>query len=192
MKIRRQLLFIAALALLVLSAVALRQHFDKPQDHSLGELAAAQGQIISYSLLDDSPRHASIHDLPFSGYKATFQVPADFADYFAKKRFESDLKKGDTLSVSIPADSAGKLISGGTILVFAIRTTTSTYLDEHDTLAAYNNKNKPAQQVPSLDWLLYSCHRAGCLRSSPGRPRHRDFKTHPQTPGARAQAQRSF
>src|SRR5579872_4673466 len=156
MKIRRQLLFIAALALLVLSAVTLRQHFAKPpQDHSMGELAAAQGQIISYSLLDDS-RGTHQYMIYLSGYKATFQVPADFADYFAKKRFESDLKKGDTLSVSIPADSAGKLISGGTIPVFAIRTTTSTYLDEYDTLAAYNNKNKLTQQVPSLDWLLYS------------------------------------
>lgn len=156
MKIRRQLLVLATTVIFVLSAVAIwQQSAPKPQDHRLSELAAAQGQIVSYSLLDDS-RGTHQYTFQLTGYNATFQIPAEFAAFFAKARFQSDLKKGDFLSLSIPSDSASKLISGGTIPVFAVRTKTADYLDEHDTLAAYNNKNKPTEQPPSLDWLLYS------------------------------------
>lgn len=154
MKVRRQLLFVATLALLV-TAIFLRQYFAKPKHLGISDLATTQGRINSYSLLDDS-RGTHQYTIRLSEYEATFQIPKEFADYFAKSRFESDLKTGDTISLSIPADSAAKLISKGTIPVFAVRTTSTTYLEEHDTIAAYNNDNKPTRPVPSLNWLIYS------------------------------------
>jgi hypothetical protein len=141
MKNRRYLIVTAALAVLSFSAAVIARHWPKQEIKSLGELAVAEGKITSYSFLDDS-RGTHLYTIHLSGYQATFQIPADFAEYFAKARFESQIKKGDSLSVSIPAESAGLLISGGSMPIFAARTKTVTYLDEHYTRSAYNNRYK--------------------------------------------------
>ena len=137
---------------MVFSAMLVAPHFTTPRE-KISELAVARGQIISYSFLDDS-RGTHQYIIHLSGYQAAFQIPPDFAQYFAKARFESDLKKGDSLSISIPVESAAKLISDGPIQVFAVRTPKATYLDEHYTLSAYNNKNNNSKQVPELNsWV---------------------------------------
>lgn len=154
MKIRRRLLIIAALAVLCLDAVLFAHYFTGPKetDKSIGELAATQGQIASYSFLDDS-RGTHQYTIRLSEYPATFQIPADFAPYFAKSRFESDLKKGDPISLSIPSASAGKLITDATIPVFAVHAGTESYLDEHTTVEAYNKKNNPQPVPAQTSWV---------------------------------------
>lgn len=158
MKTRRRLLIMAGLALLLLlAALVPHDFFSKPKQLKLtaGDLAVTKGQILSYSLLDDS-RGIHLYTIHLSGYPATFQIPVDFAPYFAKSRFESDLKKGDSVSLSIPVANAPKLIAEGTIPVFAVRTASETYLDEHSTLDAYNIKNNPHKQVPALTpWVPF-------------------------------------
>jgi hypothetical protein len=126
--------------LLFVSCAAVTSSFAAPKVSSPADLAVVEGRISSYSLLDDSK---GIHQytIHFSEYPAaTFQIPSGFANYFARDRFESNVMKGDTLSVSISADNAGKLASGGLIPVFAARTKTATYLDEHYTLYAHDEE----------------------------------------------------
>ena len=147
MNTRRRPLILTGLAFLVLLAALVPYHFFSYKALTVGELVVAKGQIISYTLLDDSGgKHQYL--IRLSGYQTTFQIPADFAEYFAKTRFQSDLKNGDSLSVWIPGASAQKLGSNGTIPVFAVRTASDTYLDERATLDAYDNKNNPRKQVP--------------------------------------------
>ncbi|HLX69006.1 MAG TPA: hypothetical protein VKV04_05190, partial [Verrucomicrobiae bacterium] len=149
----RLLKFIAAAAFVFLSA-ALIIHFlgRREVKQTVRDLATAKGQIISYSFLDgvNGTHQYTIH---LTGYPAAFQIPSDDAQYFAKARFESRLKKGDTLAVSISPDSAPSLTSAGPVPIFAARTDTATYLDEYYTLGASNtgyvNDNKfPASLVP--------------------------------------------
>lgn len=149
MKIRR-LKFIAKLALSFISAAVLPCHSsgqEKAKSNAItNELAVAEGKIISYSFLDDS-RGTHQYTVRLSGYPATFQIPSDFAKYFSKDRFETNLKKGDSLSVWISAQSAGSLTSDRPVPVFAIRTERATYLDEYYTLGGHddeinNNGNK--------------------------------------------------
>src|SRR5215469_6401258 len=149
----RRLLILASVALLLLLAVLVPHDlFNKPKELRAADLAVAKGQILSYTLLDDSDgKHQYIIHL--SGYQAAFQIPADFAEYFARTRFESDLKNGDSLSVSILSASAEKLISKETIPVFAVRTASDTYLDEHSTLDAYNHKNNPKPVPAWTSWF---------------------------------------
>lgn len=140
MKNRRRLLFVTRFALLFLSTVVIAPHLiGKEKAESTNELAVAKGKIISYSFLDDS-RGIHQYTIRLSGYPATFQIPSDFAKYFAKDRFQSNLKKGDSLSVSILAQSAGSLTSTGPIPIFAARTDTATYLDEHFTLGGHDDE----------------------------------------------------
>lgn len=148
MKITPLQKFIAALALLFLAGVT--RSFAGSNVSGPPDLAEVQGKVSSYSLFDDS-QGAHQYTIRFSEYPATFQIPAKFASYFAIGRFESNVMKGDTLSVWIPADSAGNLTSGGTIPIFAARTKTATYLDEHFTLYAHddelNNNANSAKNV---------------------------------------------
>lgn len=144
MQNHRHLQSIARLALLFLSVVVIAPHLvgrdQKAENNPItNELAVAEGKIISYSFLDDS-RGVHQYTIRLSGYPATFQIPSDFVKYFARDRFDSNLKKGDTLAVSILAQNAGNLTSTGPIPIFAARTETATYLDEHYTLGGHDDE----------------------------------------------------
>lgn len=155
MKTRRRPLILASVAfLLLLAALVPRDFFNKPKELHADELAVAKGQIVSYTLLDDS-RGTHQYVIRLSEYKAVFQIPGDFAPYFAKTRFESDLKKGDPVSLSIPVENAAKLITAGTIPVFAIRAGAESYLDEHPTLDAWNKKNILKQPPTWTSWVPF-------------------------------------
>lgn len=140
MKIPRHLQLIAASALLFLSLAGIAHFLSPEKPKPITDLATAEGKIVSYSFLDDS-RGAHKYTINLSGYPATFEIPADFAQYFALARFESNLKKGDYLSVSISPDSAGSLAAGRPVPIFAARTKTATYLDEYYTVRAFNAQN---------------------------------------------------
>jgi len=153
MKTRRRLLILTGLALLlVLAAFVPRGIFRR--NLTVGDLVVAKSPIISYSLLDDN-KGTYQYVIRLTGYQATFQIAPEFAPYFAKNRFQSDLKAGDSLSVWIPVASTGKLISNGTIPVFAVRTASDTYLDEHSTLDAYNHKNNPKPASAWTSWVPF-------------------------------------
>jgi hypothetical protein len=157
MNCRLLLKLISASASLFLLATATTCCFAGPKVSSPGELAVVEGRISSYSFLDDSK---GIHQyaIHLSEYAATFQIPAEFANYFAKGSFESNLLKGDTLSVSIPADSAGKLASGGMIPIFAARTKTASYLDEHYTLYAHDEELNNATSAGTTNATTRGAH----------------------------------
>jgi len=151
MKKRWLLIGIAALAVLLVLVFVVPHHPGKPQKKSVDDLAEAQGRIDSYSFLDDS-RGMHQYSIRLSGYRTSFQIPSEFVKYFATARFESQLKKGDDLSISIPSESAAKLVSSGSVPVFAVRSRTATFLDEHYTLSAYNNRGSSRKTTLVVDW----------------------------------------
>ncbi len=160
MKARRLLSFVIVGILLLAAAVGVH-HILYPKEKTVSDLAGVDGEIVSYTLLDDS-RGKHQYEIHLSEFPATFEIPADFSDHFALTRFETDLKKGDKLSVSFPAENADKLVSGGNIPIFAARTKTATYLDEHFSLSTYNNRNKIGKQFAVLKSLQFLLIALGC------------------------------
>lgn len=150
--------FFAAAAFLFLSAAVVTYFLTKHEvKKSVRDLAETKAQIISYSFLE-GVKGTGQYTIHLSGYTAAFQVRPEDVQYFAKARFEKNLKKGDTLSVWISPDSAASLTSPGPVPIFAARTETATYLDEYYTLGASNsgyvNDNKfPMPLVPVFLWV---------------------------------------
>jgi hypothetical protein len=144
----RLLQFIGAAAFLFFSA-ALVTHFlaKREVQQTVRDLAEAKGKIVSYSFLD-GVKGSSQYTIHLSGYPAAFQVPPEDAQYFARARFQSNLKVGDTLSVWISPDSAARLTSAGPVPIFAARSESSTYLDEYYTLGANHNGNLNDNKFP--------------------------------------------
>ena len=102
------------------------------------------GKIEGYSFVDGSPslHHSATHHylIHLDNYAATFQIPADFVDAFSKEQFESDLKKGDTVSLAIPRQSLPQAAaSAATVWVFGVHAHFGTFLDEQDALPLYNS-----------------------------------------------------
>ncbi len=151
MKKRWILWGIAPLAVLLLLVVVVSHHPTKSQKKSADDLAEAQGKIDSFTFLDDS-RGMHQYIIRLSGYRTTFQIPSDFVKYFATARFQSQIKRGDQVSISIPTESAAKLVSNAQVPVFAIRSQTTTYLDEHNTLGAFNNRGNSKKTSLAVNW----------------------------------------
>lgn len=145
----RHLNLFALLALLFLAAAVFTYHFARQRAKTTGDLAQTEGQIDSYSFLDDS-RGTHHYEIQLSGFAATFEIPAEFSKYFALTRFASNLKKGDSLSITIPAQDATNLTSVKSISVFGARTKTATYLAEYDALNAYNGIINKKNKLPAL------------------------------------------
>jgi len=155
MKARRLLSFLFV-GLILLAAAAGVHRIIYPKEKTISDLAVVEGEIVSYTLLDDS-RGKHQYEIQLSVSPATFEIPADFSDHFALTRFETDLKKGDALSVSFLAENADKLVSNADIPIFAACTKTTTYLEEHHSLSTYNNRYKITKQfavLRSLQFLL--------------------------------------
>jgi hypothetical protein len=112
------------------------QEFTKQKVKDANDLIAINGQITSYSFVDRSRHRYFV--IRLLEYPAIFQIPADFIESFLKTRFQSDLKKGDSLWVSIPKKNENKLSSNEHLFIFSARAKTTTYLNEQDTLRIYN------------------------------------------------------
>lgn len=144
----RLLIFFAAAAFLFLSAAVITHFLGRREVQKIvRDLAEAKGKITSYSFLE-GVKGTGQYTIHLSGYSAAFQVPSEDAEYFAKARFLTNLKAGDTLSVWISPDSAGRLTSSGPVPIFAARSETATYLDEYYTLGASNNGNVNDNKFP--------------------------------------------
>ena len=105
---------------------------------SAHDLSVINGQLLSYSF-HDGQRGWHNYLVQLAEYPTAFKIPADFLDCFQKSTFQSDMKSGDMLWVSVPKECEKSLNSDGRLFVFSIRTTSTTYLDERDTIKEYNS-----------------------------------------------------
>jgi len=135
--LRKRRQFIALISLLASAAIAIHES-SKPKVKAAADLAGISGHISSYSFKDGA-RGYHHYVIRLSEYRTNFQIPADFIGCFSKDRFQSDLKNGDSLSVSIPKGKERTLSSEERLFIFSARTRTTTYLSEQDTLGIYNS-----------------------------------------------------
>lgn len=123
----------------MLTSAAMGFHeLSKQPVKDASELSVISGHMSSYSFQDGARGHHH-YVIQLFEYPATFQIPADFLGSFRKDRFQSDLRSGSSVSVSIPKGNEKRLTLDERIFVLSVRTQTVTYLDEKDTLRAYNS-----------------------------------------------------
>jgi len=135
---RRQRQFFVGLLFLFVSAAFGFHELTKQKVKDSSGLSVVSGQMSSYSFKAGSRGHVYYY-IHLVGYKATFQIPADFLDSFSQDRFQSDLKIGDSISISIPKGNENSLSADKRLFIFSVQTKEATYLDEHDALRIYNS-----------------------------------------------------
>ena len=89
------------------------------------DLSMISRQMSSYSFKAGSRGHVYFY-IHLVGYKATFQISAVFLDSFSQDRFQSDLKVGDSISISIPKGNENSLSADERLFIFSVRTKEAT------------------------------------------------------------------
>ena len=138
MKSKSRQLF-PGLLLLFASVFVVFHEFTKPSIKTAADLSVINGHLKSYSFKDQARGH---HDyvIQLWEYPTVFQIPANFLDSFAKAKFETDVKEGATIWLSIPKSSEKNLTLDKRIFIFSAHAETEKYLDEENSLQKYNSK----------------------------------------------------
>lgn len=139
MKSGRQKAVFAGLLMLATAVFMGVHEFTKPKIKTFSDLSTTHGQLASYSF-QDGVRGRHFYQIQLTNYPSHFQIPADFIDSFSKDRFQADIKTGDSLWLSLSKEEIGKLTADEQIFVFSVRSTTTAYLDEQNTIRIYNGR----------------------------------------------------
>ena len=102
------------------------------------DLFIIESEVSYYSFIKKEGYRGPFYHYYFmlNDHKSTFQIKADFAEYFKKGEFEKDIKIGDKLIVSIPSYLKEELDNQGeTIFVMSIKSDKRDYLSQNLTMA---------------------------------------------------------
>jgi hypothetical protein len=106
------------------------------------DLLKIDGIVMNYSFADKQNGRGILHQyyIWLDGYTNAFQIPADFLSHFEKNEFEAHVKKGDSLSVTIPRQKMAELnTSTDNIYLMSIDEGTYNYLDKAKTMKIENS-----------------------------------------------------
>ena len=105
------------------------------------DLFQIDGIVKDYSFADKQGGRGMTHEyyIWFDGYRNAFQIPADFLGYFKKTEFETQVRKGDSLTLTIPKQKMTNLNSDEDIYIMSIDKQTYNYLDKVKTMENENS-----------------------------------------------------
>ncbi|MDP1801466.1 MAG: hypothetical protein Q8L81_08945 [Bacteroidota bacterium] len=106
------------------------------------DLLQLKGIVKDYSFADKQGGRGMTHEyyIWLDGYKNAFQIPADYLGYFKKEEFETQVRKGDSLSLTIPRQKMIKLNdSNDDIYVMSLDKHNYNYLDKVKTMENENS-----------------------------------------------------
>lgn len=121
---------------------------DKPETPD--DLFLVKGTLSDYSFRSE-PRGTRYYFLRLKEYPASFQIPADFIEYFEKTSFESKNLLYNPISIKIHNKSRNNIHSSNNVVVFEIATDTNTYLNSMDTL---KKENGPFHYIAGLCFIV--------------------------------------
>jgi len=82
-----------------------------------------------------------VYFLYLDKYQNSFQIIADFIEYFDERYFERSVKIGDTLRICISQNDFNNINNQDKIKIFGIYKNGETYLDCDNTIKDYNSKS---------------------------------------------------
>jgi len=83
--------------------------------------------------------HTFEYFIALDGYRAQFQISADFSSLFYKEDFTKEVKQGDTVNVLIKKSEFKNVQRPKNIFVFGISTQRRNYLEDRFTIPEYNS-----------------------------------------------------
>lgn len=79
-------------------------HVERPELKTPSNVVFIEGKVADYSF-EHKPSHRPAlkqYYIWLDNYPCTFRIKTDYLSYFYQSRFERDIKKGDSISLSIP------------------------------------------------------------------------------------------
>jgi hypothetical protein len=106
---------------------------------SSSDLLSISGTMSRYSFIDGEKGTKRYYIL-LNEYPQTFQIPAEFLSFFAKEKFESDMQKGQELSLRISKFDEKKLGEPYSyIFIYELNKGSSSFLNSELTIKQENS-----------------------------------------------------
>lgn len=120
----------------------LYHHFQRPDLTAADKILHIEGHVVQYSFQEKPGHRATLKQyyIWLDNYPCTFQIKADFLPFFNKKQFESEIKNGDNLKLTIPKELDDQLFDSGThIFILSASINSTNYLSLADTIPKENS-----------------------------------------------------
>ena len=109
-----------------------------PNINGPDDLFEIESELAYFSFIKEEGYRGPFYHYYFmlNGYKCTFQVKADFVDYFKKNEFERELKIGDKIIITVPKHLINELDNQAEVIfAMSINTDKKDYLTQNLTIA---------------------------------------------------------
>ena len=120
----------------------LYHHFQRADLKTPDKILHIEGRVSQYSFQQKPGHRATLKQyyIWLDNYPCTFQIKADFLPFFNQTQFESEIKNGDNLQLTIPKELEDQLADRGThIFIFSASKTSTNYLSLADTIPKENS-----------------------------------------------------
>jgi hypothetical protein len=120
----------------------LYHHFQRPDLKTSDKILHIEGHVDQYSFQQKSGHRATLKQyyIWLDNYPCTFQIKADFIPFFNQTQFESEIKNGVSLKLTIPKELEYQLSDRGThIFILSASKNSTNYLNLADTIPKENS-----------------------------------------------------
>jgi len=142
------------------SLMILSTELTKPNIEGKEDIVALNGTIRDYSFTLEKGYRNTLYHYYFwlNEYECTFQIKADFQDFFREYDFKGRVKSGDNISISIANENFDKINNNEErVFVMSVRTPKHKFLSLDDTI---EKEKSPFMVIFALvfmsaGWLYY-------------------------------------
>lgn len=120
----------------------LYHQFERPNLNTPDKILHLQGQVDEYSFQRKPGYRATLKQyyIWLDNYPCTFQIKADFLSFFNQTGFESEIRTGDKLNLTIPKELESQLYERGThVFILSASKNSTNYLSLKDTIPKEND-----------------------------------------------------
>ncbi|KUO69397.1 MAG: hypothetical protein APF83_11335 [Lutibacter sp. BRH_c52] len=135
--------YTATVAVVAVGIFFLYHQTTRPTLSSNDDLLNIVGRVTNYSFKIGRPSSRATSKLYYiwlDNYPCSFQIKADFLSFFRQTLFETEIRKGKELHLTIPKELEDKLYERGTnIFILSASHNSTNYLSLKDTIPKEND-----------------------------------------------------
>lgn len=135
--------YTATVAGVVVGLFFLYHQTTRPNLSSKDDILFLEGRVVNYSFKIGGPSARATpkqYYIWLDNYSCTFQIKADFLTFFNQTRFENQIRKGDSLKLTIPKKFKNQLFDRETnLFILSASKNSTSYLSLDETVPKEND-----------------------------------------------------
>lgn len=134
--------YIVSIAAMGIGIFFFLHHLERPHLKTPNDVVYVEGKVADYSFEPKPGQKATLEHyyIRLDNYACTFRIKTDYLSYFYRSRFERDIKKGDSIRISIPKIYANHLKdSKSKIFILSVTKDSAEYLRLIETIPRAND-----------------------------------------------------